>query len=299
MGLNFPAATFGATTFKRILAMRWYTVFIALLLAACSVGPDAEEQEVVARVFDSYLYQSDIEELVPQGVSTEDSAATVQSFVRQWVNQKLLLHTAEKNLPEGRKDVTQQLEDYRTSLIIYEYEKELIRQKLDTNVSQEEVLRYYDANKHNFELRDYILRVIYLKLEKNSPSLDEVHEWFASTEEEDKVHLQDYAQTYAVKYYGDERNWLYLDEVAKEVPIDLDRKEQYLVANQRFEFEDESYLYLLNVLDYQMKDSISPVAFEQYNIRNIILNQRKLSLISEMKNDIFENARKSGDFEMK
>ena len=116
---------------------------------------------------------------------------------------------------------------------------------------------------------------------------------------EDKSHLEEYAQTYAVSYHMDEGKWLYLDQVAKEVPIDTDNKQQYLQQDARFELEDENYLYLLNVLDFQMKDSISPVSLEEANIRNIILNQRKLSLINEMKNDIFENARRKGDFEIK
>ena len=166
-------------------------------------------------------------------------------------------------------------------------------------MNKAEILRYYDANKHNFELRDFILRVIYLKLEKNSPTLEQVQEWFDAMTPEDKSHLEEYAQTYAVSYHMDEGKWLYLDQVAKEVPIDTDNKQQYLQQDARFELEDENYLYLLNVLDFQMKDSISPVSLEEANIRNIILNQRKLSLINEMKNDIFENARRKGDFEIK
>ncbi len=279
--------------------MRWCIALIPFMLVGCSVGSDANQEEPIARVYESYLYPSDIAELIVPGTAPEDSAATVQSFIRSWINQKLVLHTAELNLPETRKDVEKKLEDYRTSLVIYEYEKELVRQKLDTNVSQPEILRYYDANKHNFVLKDFIVRVLYIKLEKNSPSLDDVREWFGSSEAEDQDLLAQYAQTYAVKYHGEESNWLYLDEVAKEVPVDLGNKEQYLKANERYEFEDESYLYLLNVLDYKMQDSIAPVSLEQHNIRNIILNQRKLDLLNEMKNDIFENARRNGDFEMK
>lgn len=279
--------------------MRWLLLIPALLLAACSLVGDGEQRDYVARVHDYYLYPETIEALVPPGTNSTDSLTIVQSFVQQWVQEKLQLHIAELNLPEEQQDVSQQLEDYRTSLIIYEYQKELIRQKLDTSVTQAEVLRYYDAHKQNFELKDYILRGMYMQLEANSPNVEEVVEWFNSDEVEDQNRLDEYAQTYAAAYHADRQAWLYLDEVTAAIPVNPESKLEYLQSNGRFQLQDSTHLYLLHVLDYQMKDSISPVELEAENIRNIIVNERKLSLLNDMKKDIFENARRNGDFEIK
>ena len=75
---------------------------------------------------------------------------------------------------ENQKDFQKQLEDYRKTLIIYSYEKELIRQKLDTNVAQEEIKAFYEENKQNFNLRDDILKVRYLKVAKNAPQIKKI-----------------------------------------------------------------------------------------------------------------------------
>ena len=47
----------------------------------------------------------------------------------------LLLNKAELNLTDEEKNVEQQIENYRSSLLIYAYEQSYIRQHLDTVVT--------------------------------------------------------------------------------------------------------------------------------------------------------------------
>ena len=55
----------------------------------------------------------------------------------------MVLHNAEMNLSDEKKDVAKELEEYRNSLITYAYEADLVRQKLDTNVSESEISVFY------------------------------------------------------------------------------------------------------------------------------------------------------------
>ena len=57
-------------------------------------------------------------------------------------------------------------------------------------------------------------------------------------------------------------------------------------------------MYFVNIKGFKIKNSLSPLSFEKENIRNIILNRRKLELISKMKEDVYNEAVKNKEFEI-
>ena len=118
----------------------------------------------MAKVYDDYLYESDIKGLVSSGTLPKDSLVITRSFIESWVRQRLIIQQAEKNLTSAQMDFTKQLENYKNSLTIYAYENALIQQKLDTLITEEETENYYDANQQNFLLKDNIVQVQYVKL---------------------------------------------------------------------------------------------------------------------------------------
>lgn len=69
---------------------------------------------------------------------------------------------------ETNRDFIRQIEQYRNSLIIYAYESELVKQKLDTVVSQAEIESYYKSQ--NFHLRENIVLASYVIISKDSPA---------------------------------------------------------------------------------------------------------------------------------
>ena len=94
----------------------------------------------------------------------EDSLSLARTYIDNWVRKQLLFQQARKNLSEDQMDFTDQLEEYKNSLMIYAYENALVQQKLDTLVTDEEIENYYSANQNNFPLKDNIVQVQYIKL---------------------------------------------------------------------------------------------------------------------------------------
>src|SRR5208283_4358284 len=90
--------------------------------------------------------------------------AVARSYIDAWIHQRLVINQAEKNLTSDQMNFSQQLDDYKNSLIIYTYENELVRQKLDTLVTDEDIENYYNANQQNFLLKDNIVQLQYVKL---------------------------------------------------------------------------------------------------------------------------------------
>lgn len=274
--------------------------FIVTGTVGCSLfqkdGP--EGKDIVAKAYDYYLYRDDLTGVVPPGASLNDSVAIVKNYIENWTRQKAVLHKAENNLNDEKKNVERQLEEYRNSLVIYAYETELISQKLDTAVSEEEIESFYKNNQSNFQLKDNIIKVIYLKLSKKSPKLNKAKEWYRSERSRDRELLKEYCRQYALNYYLDDNVWLLFDDLLKEIPIKTYDKEQFLQNNRHIEIEDSANVYLVNIKGFMVKNSLSPLSFEKNNIRNMIMNERKLKLISEMEQKAYESALKNGDVEV-
>jgi len=269
-------------------------------ISSCSYfkkRPDKAEG-AVARAYDEFLYKADISRLITPGTSKDDSVNTVRNFINSWIKQRVILHRAESNLAEGDKDVEQELQEYRNSLITYIYQQELIRQQLDTVVTDEEIEKYYSSNQRNFQLKDNILKVNYVKLSLKAPKIDKARTWFRSPNARDKKLLDEYCNQFAIDFYMDDDTWVLFDDLLKKVPIKTYDKEEYLKNNRYIEITDSANLYLINIKGFMIKESLSPLSFEKDNIRNLIINKRKLGLIREMEQTTYENALKNNDFEI-
>ena len=127
-----------------------YALFVlcgCTMLPSCDLLPtNVNGNNPIARVNNSYLYESDISGIVPQGINKKDSGLLVRNYIENWARQQLLLNKANINLSfnEIQSKLDQQIEDYRISLIIHAYKQELIRQQLDTIVTQSQIVQYYD-----------------------------------------------------------------------------------------------------------------------------------------------------------
>lgn len=267
------------------------SILLLLLLASCSDKKEKENNRTaVARANNEYLYADEMINLVPSGTSPKDSLELLKKFIDNWIQESLVIQKAENNLTDEQKNVEKQLQEYRKSLITYTYEKELVKQKLDTIVSNEEIEKYYNSNQSDFELKDNIIKVIYVKVSKKAPGIDKLKKWYKSDNLKDREQLAGYCHQFAANFYLDDNSWLLFDDLLKEIPIQTYNKELFLQNNRFVEVTDSLNNYFLNIKGFKIRNSTSPLSFEKENIKNIILNKRKLELITKMKQDVYNDA---------
>ena len=274
-----------------------FFIFFVVLIS-CNISNKKDTSNAVARVYDKYLFIDDLEGIIPPNTSEIDSIEITNNYINNWIRENLEINKAEKNLSEKQKDFQKQIDDYRNSLIVFKYKQKLIREQLDTIVTEQEIKDYYENNKSNFELKDNIIQVVYVKLNLEAPNLKLVKKFIKSDKEEDKEKLEDYCQRYAVNYFLDDESWLLFNDLLKEIPIKTYNQEAYLKNNRAIEAKDSLYYYFVNIKGFKIKNSISPLNFEKERIRNIIINIRKLELIKKMQDDIFKNAQEKNNFEI-
>jgi len=270
---------------------------LVVFVFSCNPIGNNETDIVLARVQDHYLYLSDIQSLVPENANARDSMTIVQNFINKWIREQLILNKAKLNLTRQEQDFSQQLEEYRNSLIIYAYESKLMRLNHDTNVSLEDIEQYYDLHKNNFELKENIIRFNFIKLHVDSPEVNQFRSLIRRDDPEDMHELEDLCKSYSADYWLED-DWMYFDDILNQIPLEIDNQAQFLSRNEHIDLRSESFRYFARIKDYKLQGSISPIAFETSNIKSIIINKRKLELVKNMRKDLMNVAVSSHEVEV-
>ena len=261
-------------------------LFLVLGLFSCNFFKQ-DTDKLLVTVYGEKLYFSDIQDLISPDLSSEDSLKLIQALCEKWAKEQLLVQKAKINLPLVLQDVQAQVESYEKSLLIYSYQKELLNQKLDTIVNDDEIESYYEKNKQNFILNDAVVRVNYIKLKKEVPYLWKVQRLFKKEDEESKLSLEDYCYQFADDYYLDD-SWLSVDDIFKVLPDNY--KSRNLYKGKSIEFADDDYYYFLHVKKYISKGSVSPLEMVSNQIHSIIINKRKIDFLKHVEMDLYQNA---------
>lgn len=273
-------------------------VILAIIItsAGCNKFEPRKAEKPIARVGEIYLYPSELADLFPAKITQNDSLLIQKNFVDKWIKKQLLLQKAELNLTEDQKNVTSQIEEYRSSLLIFKYEQSLILQKLDTNISQEEIEAYYNENPSNFILDKNLVRALFVKLPRNAPNVEQFRRLYSSEKEEDKQQLETYCYQHATKFDFFNDDWVTFTRIQSELPQTIWSPERSLKWYKRIEQKDSTYNYFVYIRDNRVEGETAPIEYVSENIKSIILNKRKVKFLTDMENEIFSDALSKGEF---
>jgi hypothetical protein len=235
-------------------------ILLMLLLAGCDYFQKSSKEVVVAECYGKYLYESDLNGIVPEGTPILDSIQRVSNFIDSWVRRQVLLHQAENNLDKNALDLDKQMEEYRNSLVVYAYESQLINQKLDTLVSEDEIADYYEQNKEDFQLRNTMVRVAYVITQGDSKQIADLKKLMSNPDTLMLQNIDIQANYYAAKSYLDVDQWMRLDELTNIIPIEIFNAESFLKKNKFVCFDMNEHTYMVRFVEYLLEESTSPLS---------------------------------------
>ena len=131
-------------------------IILILLIISCEFENNSKE-EPIARVNDNFLFFSDLQESLDENMSQNDSMLAVNNAINNWASKKLLYEKAIFNLSNSKQNELDLLvRSYESDLYISNYEKEWLKTRVDTIVSNDQLQSYYNDNKNKFRLRQDI-----------------------------------------------------------------------------------------------------------------------------------------------
>ena len=286
------------------------TSLLVLLTAALVAGCDLfkikekptdviSDSPPVARVYDKYLYPEDLEGLTSEAINSSDSTDIVERYIQSWIKKQLLIGEASARINFDEAELARKILDYRYALMVHEFKQYHINEQLKTEVSEDEIQAYYQENQDNFELKQNIIRGIFIKLPKQAPRINTVGKLIRSQKTNDKEELASYCFQFATYYTLEDTVWLNFDELIQSTPLaSIPNQEQYLKNNKYVETSDQNFQYFLYIDEYKIADQISPLEFVRDNIEEIIVNKRKIALANQLETDIYAEAQDNDDFEI-
>lgn len=280
---------------------------IALLISSCEFfqmkkdsNDDLDQNKnPIVRAHNAYLYQEDLDGIVPKGMPPEDSAERVNRYIDSWARKQLLIKEAAKNIVFNEVEIERKILDYRYSLMGYEYQSYYVNEKLVSEVTDEEIKNYYTEHIDNFTLKQNIIRGKFINLPVGAPNTVNVQKLIHSKKEKDIEVLNTYCLSFATSYQLNDSLWINFDELVRSTPLaELDNKVQFLKTKKYSETADSTNLYYLRILEYKMSDELSPMEFVKDQIKNIIINKRKIALARQLEQEVYEQAVRHNEIEI-
>ena len=258
----------------------------ALLAAACG-GNDAakKDDKALAQVYDKTLYLSELQGVVPEQSTPEDSALIISAYIQRWAYDQLLMNEAERNIPKDL-NIDELVRDYRASLIRFNFEEQLISEQLDSTVSEEESRQFYEENKDQFQLESTIVKAIVVKLRGDAPQSEMNKLWY-SRATADQAKLREFAQQWGVLALLDQEKWYKLEEIAAILPKGTLTADN-VGSRREGTLSDGDFRYYYRVDEVAQGKSTAPFEYVREQASKVILHKRKQELLEKWKEDLYQ-----------
>jgi hypothetical protein len=274
----------------------FFTIFI---LTGCKNKNNQVKRVPVAEVGKVVLYYDEIPQLLQDGVDKSDSASIFQNYINKWAKRQLLLRKAEDNLaPALKKDIEKQLEETRSNLVIYQYQRQMILEKLDTTITDSDIESYYASNEKSFVLNSNIVKALFIKLPLETPDLNKIRTLARSNDHNDLQQLETYCYQFAEKFDDFNEDWVSVDRLSVELPQSIENEESFLKRNTFYETSDSASEYIITIRDYRLRSSLAPFEFVKDDIKRIIWNTRRFEFIQSLENGIYNAALKENSLKI-
>lgn len=278
---------------------KFYVILIVLSFISCEYlglqKKDTKKELPIATVYKKQLFKQDIKDLLPKNIGKNDSIILVRNIINNWATKQLMLKKAEENNSQNdNSEVNKLVRDYRQALLINGYKERLIKQQLDTVISESEITEYYEKNRTNFKLNEELIKVRYLHFSTNLLDKKEVIKLFKKGDIEALEDLELRQLSFKSMMLNDSI-WSSLENVLLKTSFSRDN----LLKKTKFlQKEDSLGLYLVAIKDVLKRNDIAPISYIKPTVKQMILHQRKLQLIRDIEKIIIEDAIQNESFKI-
>ncbi len=228
-------------------------------------------------------------------INKKDSIALVRGIINDWAVKQLLLKKAEENNSiKDNKEIDQLVLEYKQALLINGYKEKLIKQQLDTMVSNEEIEEYYQKNSSNFRLNEELIKVRYIHFPNDLLDKREVVKLFKRGKIDDLEELEVRQLSFKFMMLNDSI-WSPTENVLLKTPFS---REILLKKTKFLQKEDSLGVYLIAIKDVLRRNSVAPIGYIKSTLKQVILHQRKLELIREIEKIILKDAVQNKSFKI-
>lgn len=249
-------------------------------------------RDAVLEVEGEILYQDEIEDFIPKGISANDSIYLVETYKKQWATKVLLYKKAYNNVGNN-SDIKQLVESYRKELIINQYQQQLIAEKLQ-EVSEDSLISYYEKHKDLFVLEEAVIKGIFIKVPSAELNQEDLVKWLSNTTDEHLENIMLYCTQHAVQYEFFLESWTPYGKINNLLAERIDSNDPSLTRGTVTQQKD-NYTYYLRITGKCNAGNPQPYEMIQPELKNMLLNQEKIKFINQFQQSLYNNAVEKGE----
>lgn len=269
-----------------------FILFFILIAFSCNgnKGSDVNlDKHPIVTFKGNTLYKSELDAIIPAGLSAEDSVSSAKAYIDTWINSQLMYDKARQNMTR-KAEIDMLVENYRKSLVTNIYQEQLLKQHLSQFVSENELKTYYEQNKDKFKLEENIIKGLFLKIPVESSQLSNFQKWYKLGTNDAIENIEKNTLQNAVGYEFFYDRWIDLDDVMDNIPSTITDRRQFLQTNKNLEVKDSSFVYLLNIKDFRLSDTEAPYEYIKGQLSEIFVEQKKADFLQQVQKDLYDKA---------
>ena len=269
------------------------------MLASCrAISRFLNNDDIVAEVDGVMLLRSDLDGVIPDGMSVEDSTRLAVQYINTWATDIVFQKIAEQQLSKAEKDVTKELEDYRKSLLKYRYEQLYINERLDTAVSDDLVDEYYNAHSEKFVLQRPVMKARFLSIYSDSPGLEPIRKRMSSSDVNELVEADSLAYSSAMKFTTWNDEWIDVSELSMEFGMDYQTLLEQIRGSWLEKKDTTGLVRIAYISEMKRTGEMAPIEYSAPEIKDMIVSARKQELVTGLERDLLNDARENGKFKI-
>ena len=269
-------------------------LLLIILSTACSNKNKQDSGDILVTVGNAVLTLDDLRKQLPSGLSAEDSTALAHSYIRSWIDSRLISEIASQNIGD-LTEIDRMTEQYRNELITYEYRRRMFDDRIKSEITEDSIKKYYDENLAELKLQRPILKGIYLKIPNESPSLKNAKKWYVSTKTEDIDKLEKQCLDGAIHYDYFRDRWVDWERIESLIPAEFGSDPNaFLATHKNLEISQGDFTYLLSISEYIHSGKTMPYEFAKETIKDILAYSRRAEYDRLLRLSLLKEAEDNG-----
>lgn len=263
------------------------SIFVAWSFVGFGCSAPGQDDRVAAEAAGEELLWSEVFAQLPSGLTPQDSAALVESFVREWKLRKGWLEKAESQLGNDLDSFEIAVQKYREDLLVLHYKNRLAQQEMDTVVSEQELSTAYRTFRNQFSLPTDIVRVSYLAIPVAVRWPAALKISLKKADRDASAELTRFAQKWARQYRLSDTGWVELPELTRQMGLPAYQPDFFLTPGYK-EWSTGSTRYAVQIHSVRRASSPMPLEMARPLIKAALLEERKRTFWKQLESDMLQ-----------
>ncbi len=275
-------------------------IFIGAILCfatSCSGSDESSENNgVIVSLGESRLTYTDLQTVLPGGLTAEDSTRFARAYINSWIETHLVSLVASSEI--DMSEIDKLTEKYRNELIMLEYRRQMFNAHADS-ISDDMVNTYYENHKQDFVLDRPFVKGIYIKVPDDAKNLKNLQKLYLSDNVIDIDKLEKEVLSTAIHYDYFRDKWVDWEQIETRIPYDFGSSPtQWLRGNKSLNESLGGFTYLLKITDVLPVGSTIPIDVARPMIVNRLQNINRQAYDKKLMRDLYDHALATGDLQI-